>query len=119
MSVHKTGTRCSVKFCNNRASARKMSFFSYPKENDRRLVWMQNCDTFHLADALAKKNSYKVCAEHFVSKMFLNPNARNRLVFNAVPTLFSGKHTFGIQRLNFYFYLFTCELYPVGAKISN
>lgn len=96
MSVKKTGTRCSVKFCNNRASSQNMSFFSYPKENDRRLVWMQNCDTGHLADALAKKNSYKVCGEHFVSKMFLNPLAKNRLVFNAIPTLFSGEYTFNI-----------------------
>lgn len=91
MASKKTGMRCSVKFCDNKASSQNLSFFSYPKDKDRLTIWTKNCETEHLADALTKSNNYRVCAAHFDSKMFLNPTTKSRLVFNAVPTLFSGK----------------------------
>lgn len=50
-------------------------------------MWIQNCDMSYLADALTKSNSYEVYGEHSVSKMFLNPSIKSRLVFNAFPTL--------------------------------
>ncbi|XP_050435993.1 THAP domain-containing protein 1-like [Adelges cooleyi] len=83
-----TGMRCSVKFCNNRACDKKRSFFRYPiKEPERCKVWMKNCQTEHLAEQLV--DSHKVCADHFEKKMFLNASVKNRLVFNAVPTVFN------------------------------
>lgn len=91
MESRKTGWRCSVQFCKSRASSRNSSFFQYPKD-ERLVIWMQNCETEHLAEALALKNSYKVCGEHFENKMFLNATTKNRLVFNAIPTKFNGKY---------------------------
>lgn len=90
MESKKTGMRCSVQFCKNKASTRNKSFFQYPKD-DRLSTWMKNCCTENLAEELKTKNSYKVCGDHFVDSMFLNPTTKNRLVFNAIPSLFNGK----------------------------
>jgi len=91
MFSKKTGMRCSVKYCENKARARTTSFFKYP--NDERLAtWISNCKTEDLTEALHTKNSYKVCGDHFEYTMFLNPVTRNRLVFNAIPTQFNRKY---------------------------
>ncbi|XP_050543844.1 52 kDa repressor of the inhibitor of the protein kinase-like isoform X4 [Daktulosphaira vitifoliae] len=87
----KTGMRCSVQFCENKACFRNKSFFSYPRELERLKKWMKYCNTTHLFDRLIKTNSFKVCADHFENKMFLNVTTRNRLVYDAVPTVFSDE----------------------------
>jgi len=58
--------------------------------------WMEKCQTEHLLkkDATILYKNYRVCGVHFEDKMFLNPNSRNRLTMNAVPTIFSGKILF-------------------------
>lgn len=90
MNSKKTGMRCSVQFCKSKASSMNISFFQYPKD-DRLPLWIKNCNTENLAKQLLKKNSYKVCGNHFVDSMFLNSTTKNRLVFNAIPTVFNGK----------------------------
>ena len=34
-------------------------------------------------------NGYRLCSNHFEESQFLGPLAKNRLVWNAVPTLFN------------------------------
>lgn len=108
MESTKTGMRCSVKFCQSKASFRNKSFFSYPKEPNRLKVWITNCDTNHLAEALLKSNNYRVCADHFEETMFLNSTTKNRLVHDAVPRLFSGKKYY---TLNLIYFCYKYQLY--------
>lgn len=93
MKVKRTGMRCSVRFCNKKAGVDKdVSFFSYPREADRREIWIKNCQTGGTVDLDPEsKCSSRVCGNHFENRMFLNASKRNRLVFNAIPTLFDGK----------------------------
>jgi len=37
------------------------------------------------------KGSHTLCGEHFEDKYFFNPTTKNRLVWNANPTIFQGK----------------------------
>lgn len=90
MYSKKTGMRCSVQFCKNKACTRNVSLFQYPKD-DRLELWIKNCGTENLTKELSRKNSYKVCGDHFEDSMFLNSTTKNRLVFNAIPTIFNGK----------------------------
>lgn len=83
--------RCSVPFCKTKASSRNASLFKYPTD-ERLAVWIENCQTQHLAEALSTKNNFKVCGEHFENNMFLNSVTKNRIVFNAIPTKFNGKY---------------------------
>ncbi|XP_050529256.1 THAP domain-containing protein 3-like [Daktulosphaira vitifoliae] len=98
MSHYPTGMRCSVKYCSSRCSYKDKSFFSYPKESNRLKLWLANCQTNHLAEALSKKKNLIVCADHFEDKMFLNRTTKNRLVHDAVPTLFSDNIIFQRQQ---------------------
>jgi len=90
MDSKKTGMRCSVKFCKSKASSGNVSFFRYPND-DRLALWIKNCCTENLTEKLSTKNSYKVCGNHFEDSMFLNSTTKNRLVFNAIPSIFNGK----------------------------
>jgi len=83
--------RCSVKFCQNKSTARNISFFKYPTD-ERLATWIDNCKTEELTEALNKKNNYKVCREHFGNNMFLNAMTKTRLVFNALSTKCNGKY---------------------------
>jgi len=84
--------RCSVPYCRSEARTRgDISFFQYPKpEDDLLALWIRNCGTEHLAEELLKKNHLKVCSNHFADSMFLNSATKNRLVWNAIPTVFNG-----------------------------
>lgn len=92
MGPTKYGKKCSVRYCQNyQYCTSKLSFFSYPKDAERRKLWMINCKTEYLADKLTRQNSYRVCGTHFENSMFSNINTRNRLNYNAVPTIFNCK----------------------------
>lgn len=93
MKKKRTGMRCSVRFCNKKSGVDKeVSFFSYPRDADRRELWIKNCRTEGTVDFNPdSKGSFRVCGNHFENRMFLNSTKRNRLVFNAIPTLFNGK----------------------------
>lgn len=95
MQRKKAGTRCSIEFCENKSDMKTVSFFHYPADLERRKIWIQNCMYQENIDFDSKNlSSLRVCGDHFESRMFLNRRTKNRLVFNAVPTLFSGKHIF-------------------------
>ncbi|CAI6350137.1 unnamed protein product [Macrosiphum euphorbiae] len=90
-------TTCAVKFFDNKMSLTKnISYFRFPSDPLRCKQWMEKCQTEHLLkkDATILYKNYRVCGVHFEDKMFLNPNSRNRLTMNAVPTIFSGKILF-------------------------
>lgn len=100
MGPKKYRKKCTVHQCKKRQCQReKLSFFSYPKDTDRRELWMMNCKTEYLADKLTRPNSYRVCEIHFENSMFLNSNTRTRLIYNAVPTIFSCKYKCGIEKI--------------------
>lgn len=87
-----TGMRCSVRFCKSRKADRNVSFFNYPTDVERRVKWIKACESQRKVSYNPKySNSARVCGEHFEKHMFLNSVTKNRLVFNAVPTLFNGK----------------------------
>lgn len=94
MQRKKTRKRCSVEFCGNRPNMKSVSFFRYPVDVDRLKIWIKNCNYQENADDLKYFTNLLVCGDHFESNMFLNRRTKNRLVFNAVPTLFSGKQLF-------------------------
>lgn len=83
--------RCSVKTCNNTYANSNVSFFGYP-DSSIRDIWIGNCGTQGLAAIRNNKKKYlKVCGHHFEKSMFINPNKRNRLKPNAIPTLFKNE----------------------------
>lgn len=84
------GVYCSVKNCRNRYSNSKvLSFFGYPRNKEIQEIWIKNCKIQHLVNPHKKISiNLRVCGNHFEDCMFLNVNKRNRLVPNAVPTLF-------------------------------
>ncbi|XP_025419052.1 52 kDa repressor of the inhibitor of the protein kinase-like isoform X2 [Sipha flava] len=84
--------RCSVRFCNRKTSDKDLSFFNYPADVERRALWIKACETQRKVSFNPKyQNSFRVCGDHFEKHMFLNQITKNRLVFNAVPTLFNDE----------------------------
>ncbi len=84
-------TWCGAMNCtNNKKSHPDYSFFQFPKKDaDRTKHWLINLRRADLMDKdllYLHKNIY-LCPEHFEDHMFMNPK-KNRLVWNAVPTLF-------------------------------
>lgn len=85
--------KCSVKYCSNKVALTKnVSYFNYPKHVPIRVIWIHNCKSQDLVDPDPNKRcSHKVCSDHFEDSMFINNTTRNRLAFNAVPTIFNSK----------------------------
>lgn len=82
---------CSALNCHNaRAKNRKMSFFRFPKDKDRCMKWVDNCRRNELQqkDPESLYRNYAFCADHFEDSQFMNVQAKNRLVWNAIPTVF-------------------------------
>ena len=52
--------------------------------------WIINLRTEHLMSYFTEKlnKQYTVCANHFEDNQFMNPAMKNRLILNAVPTIF-------------------------------
>ncbi|KAK2143561.1 hypothetical protein LSH36_831g00018 [Paralvinella palmiformis] len=65
-----------------------ISFFSFPKQDQRCAAWIQNV---RRADLLGRNSSdmkyFKFRAIHFENTQFKNLNERNSLNLKAVPTL--------------------------------
>jgi len=59
-------------------------------------TWLEKCSTKEA------KVSHMLCGEHFEDKYFFNPTTRNRLVWNAIPTIFQGKAINNILARVFY-----------------
>ncbi|XP_068084279.1 zinc finger and BTB domain-containing protein 14 [Anabrus simplex] len=87
----KGGRWCSAPNCRNNSNTNKdISFFSFPKDEQRAREWALHS---RREDLLKKNATYlnkncTICSVHFEKMMFLN-FLRNRLKPDAVPTLFN------------------------------
>ncbi|XP_066991525.2 uncharacterized protein [Anabrus simplex] len=83
------GTYCCAKWCRNNAGEHpNLSCFRVPKNKARAEQWLKNAGREDLLQEDSSKLHTKyLCQEHFTKNMFTNSNC-NRLVWNAVPTLF-------------------------------
>lgn len=97
----KTGMKSSVKYCRNKVALTiNVSYFNYLKHVPTRVIWIHNCQTQYIVDPDSNKRcNYKVCSGHFEPTMFINDTTRNRLTYNAVPTIFNS-YTFIVVRTN-------------------
>ena len=83
------GTYCSAVSCHNSRHNCKLSMFRFPKDENRCRKWVQNtrCDDIrHIPTQ--KLYSYELCSKHFEDSQFTNKEKKNRLIHNAIPTLF-------------------------------
>ncbi|CAG9837383.1 unnamed protein product [Diabrotica balteata] len=80
-------TICAAKNCNNKAYNCDASFFSFPKDKARALVWLIQSGREDLKHKIGKLDSYKLCSYHFENKSFRN-YLKNRLHHHAIPRIF-------------------------------
>lgn len=83
-------SRCCAPTCANSSdNTSGVSFFRFPKDEERCKKWVANCGRLDLQDKPAEKlfANYRLCSAHFQRASF-SSTYRNRLVWNAVPTLF-------------------------------
>ncbi|XP_072390490.1 chromosome-associated kinesin KIF4-like [Diabrotica undecimpunctata] len=78
---------CAAKNCNNKAYNCDASFFSFPKDKARALVWLLQSGREDLKSKIDKLDSYKLCGDHFEKKFFRN-YLKNRLHLDAIPRIF-------------------------------
>lgn len=95
------GALCSVKYCYNRYS-KDLSFFGYPSDDSQRKVWIEKC-RLEVDPTQKIKPGVRVCRAHFEDHCFMNPERKNRLRPNAVPTLFLDGGEKQMNNLLFYF----------------
>ncbi|KAG0409729.1 hypothetical protein HPB47_013146 [Ixodes persulcatus] len=92
-TVPKAVSRCCAPTCANSSdNTDGVCFFRFPKDEERCKKWVANCGRADLEGKPAEKlfSSYYLCSAHFRKGCF-SSRYRNRLVWNAVPTVF--KHT--------------------------
>ncbi|XP_065303558.1 uncharacterized protein [Dermacentor albipictus] len=83
-------SRCCAPTCTNSSdNTSGVSFFRFPKDEERCRKWVANCGRLDLRDKPAEKlfANYRLCSTHFTKQNF-SSTYRNQLVWNAVPTLF-------------------------------
>ncbi|XP_037271623.2 uncharacterized protein LOC119163673 isoform X1 [Rhipicephalus microplus] len=83
-------SRCCAPACQNSSdNTSGVSFFRFPKDEERCRKWVANCGRLDLQDKPAEKlfANYRLCSAHFTKESF-SSTYRNSLVWNAVPTLF-------------------------------
>lgn len=83
-------SRCCAPTCTNSSdNTSGVSFFRFPKDEERCRKWVANCGRLDLRDKPAEKlfANYRLCSAHFTKESF-SSTYRNRLAWNAVPTLF-------------------------------
>lgn len=88
-------SRCCAPTCANSSdNTSGVSFFRFPKDEERCKKWVANCGRIDLQDKPAEKlfANYRLCSAHFQKASF-SSTYRNRLVWNAVPTLFNNGDT--------------------------
>ncbi|XP_032900886.1 52 kDa repressor of the inhibitor of the protein kinase-like [Amblyraja radiata] len=90
-STSKSSSHCSAINCSNRKCRRPdLSFFRFPNKKERCQQWVQNTrrqDLLHRTPEYLSANCC-LCSLHFELDQFSNKQAKNRLNWNAVPTLF-------------------------------
>ena len=84
------GTYCAACACHNSRRNCKLSMFRFPKEEERCKKWIQNTKRDDLRKLpLHKLYTYELCSDHFESSQFTNVEKKNRLIPDAIPTLFN------------------------------
>lgn len=90
-STSTSASYCSALNCFNRQCNRPdLSFFRFPVKQERCQQWVQNTrrhDLLHRTAAYLSHNC-RLCSDHFELSQFNNKQTKNRLVWDAVPTLF-------------------------------
>ncbi|XP_028138629.2 peroxynitrite isomerase THAP4-like [Diabrotica virgifera virgifera] len=76
---------CKVKGCRSRSGIDNVKMNSFPKESERRTVWIKNIGLKQDPSKYAV-----VCEEHFTSDMWekVRQDGSRKLKCNAVPTIF-------------------------------
>ena len=83
------GTYCAAVGCHNARGNCKLSMFRFPKDEERCQKWVQNTRRDDIRSIpLQKLYHFELCSNHFEDSQFTNKDKRNRLIRNAVPTLF-------------------------------
>ncbi|KAK4886960.1 hypothetical protein RN001_003231 [Aquatica leii] len=83
----KSGVVYAAKKCPNKGYNCNLSFFTFPRDEQRAHTWLRACGREDLLENVSKPGSYKLCAAHFQDRMYLN-DLKNRLLPTALPTLF-------------------------------
>ncbi|XP_066955579.1 uncharacterized protein [Macrobrachium rosenbergii] len=83
---------CAVHNCTNSKQTRPdLSFFRFPKDEDRCRQWIVKCCRPDLEVKSTKYlyNNCRICSEHFEDSQFMNAILKSKLLRNASPTLFN------------------------------
>ncbi len=87
-----TSKTCSAMNCSNsKWSQPQLTFFKFPRDEDRCKIWKQNArrkDIMNKPVTYCNKN-LRLCALHFEDTQFMNAHDKKSLIWNAVPRLFS------------------------------
>ncbi|KAL0103736.1 hypothetical protein PUN28_017776 [Cardiocondyla obscurior] len=87
MSDKRIHRKCAAKACCNNDCNKNITFFRFPQDKDRAILWAKAVDRYDLiVNAEKLYNSHRLCIDHFEEKYFLN-DLRNRLMPNAVPSI--------------------------------
>ncbi|KAK7497539.1 hypothetical protein BaRGS_00011179 [Batillaria attramentaria] len=92
--VKRGGDFCSAIGCSNarrKQSCKGKSFFRFPKDDETCRKWVQNSrrqDLLNIPTSTLHARKYLFCSDHFEDKQFLRPTMKDRLVWNAIPTIF-------------------------------
>ena len=84
------GHLCAAPNCHNRIYNSTVSMFRFPKDKQRSKQWVINTRRADLEKYSTEQlyNGYTLCANHFEDSQFMNPQAKIKLIHNALPTLF-------------------------------
>ena len=84
------GRLCAAPNCHNRIYNSTVSMFRFPKDKQRSKQWVINTRRADLEKYSTEQlyNGYTLCANHFEDSQFMNPQAKIKLIHNALPTLF-------------------------------
>ncbi|CAH1104210.1 unnamed protein product, partial [Psylliodes chrysocephalus] len=90
MDIYKKGRSiCAAKNCKNAYSNCSYGFFCFPSDESRAERWAIAAGREDLISSRATLHiSHRLCGAHFEKKMFTFNETRNRLLAQAVPTLF-------------------------------
>ncbi|XP_037510777.1 uncharacterized protein LOC119387453 [Rhipicephalus sanguineus] len=81
--------KCIAPGCPSIGERRRVRYFRLPSDQQRRNQWLANCDRQDLKGHSEKSLYTKVmCQLHFHDSQFMNAHTYQRLIWNAVPTLF-------------------------------
>ena len=83
------GSYCAAINCHNARKNCNLSMFCFPRDEERCRKWVQNTRHEDLRGVTTRKlYNYQLCSKHFEESQFMNKETQNKLVWNAIPTLF-------------------------------